>query len=196
VLLVMVGLGVAVAVGVLVKGSGSSSSEEVAAAPAARVYHVGDSAQIRSGPGPENPVVRVVEPGGLIYVYPASDSVEWLAISSGETASDTAGFVQRDVARVGLPPGLLVIRHDTIRLEGNRYVVGLARNTTDSTFTYAYIQLIELRRGQMMGVGGIASVNNLAPHAFWEWRAMLSADSADSYEVFDVHTETAPRATP
>jgi hypothetical protein len=194
--LLLVGVGVLVAAGVMFTGGGSSSADEAAPAPSARVYHVGDSAEIRTGPGPDHPLASVVEPGGLVYVYPAADTDEWLAVSSGEAATDTAGYVQRDLARVGLPPSLLVIRHDTIRLEGNRYVVGLARNTTDSTFTYAYIQLIELRRGQMMGVGGIASVNNLGPHQFWQWRAMLSADSADTYEIFDVHTETAPRATP
>jgi len=193
VVLVLVGVGVAVAAGVLLTGRGSRSADQASPAPTARVYHVGDSAQIRTGPGPEHPVARVVEPGGLVYAYPPAEADQWLAISSGESATDTVGFVPRDLARVGMPPSLLVIRHDTIRQEGNRYVVGLARNTTDSTFTYAYIQLIELRRGQMMGVGGIASVNDLGPHQFWQWRAMLSADSADSYEIFDVHTETTPR---
>jgi hypothetical protein len=187
VLLVVVVVGVVVVAGILLMGRGETGSvDAIAAAPATTVYHAGDSTEIRTGPGPENAVAFVAEPGALLHVHGTGDS-EWLPVASAESASDTAGFVQRDAARIGPPPNLLVIRHGITTREANRYVVGLARNTTDKTYSYAYIQLVELRAGQMLGVGGIASINNLGPHEYWEWNALLSADSADSYQIFDVN---------
>jgi hypothetical protein len=188
----VLGVGVAVGAGVLLtRGGTPTTADDAPAAPATAVYHAGDTTDVRSGPGPEHPAAYGVAPGATLHVY--ESDAEWLPVASGEAATDTAGYVSRQVARPGPAPALLVMRHDTTRREGNLYVVGLARNMTDDTFSYAMIQIVELKNGQMLGVGGIANINNLAPHATWQWHALLSADSADTYQIFDVNVERARR---
>lgn len=66
-----------------------------------------------------------------------------------------------------------------------RYATGHIRNNTNKTYSYVQVE-INLYSGDTLVGSTLDNVTNLAPGDVWEFKAMITEDSADSFKIIDV----------
>lgn len=66
-----------------------------------------------------------------------------------------------------------------------RYATGHIRNNTNKTYSYVQVE-INLYSGDTLVGSTLDNVTNLAPGDVWEFKALITEDSADSFKIIDV----------
>lgn len=66
-----------------------------------------------------------------------------------------------------------------------RYVVGHIKNNTNRTYSYVQISINLYNDGTQVG-STLANVNNLEAGSTWEFKALITEDSATEYKIADI----------
>ena len=66
-----------------------------------------------------------------------------------------------------------------------RYATGHIRNNTDKTYSYVQVE-INLYSGDTLVGSTLDNITNLAPGDEWEFSALITEDSADSFKIVDI----------
>lgn len=82
-------------------------------------------------------------------------------------------------------PDLELVDHSTESDGGLRYVVGHIKNNTEKTYAYVQVSINLYNDGTQVG-STLANVNNLEPGGIWEFKALISQDSATEYKIADI----------
>lgn len=86
----------------------------------------------------------------------------------------------------GVPlPDLQVLDYDSVSDGYLRYVTGHIVNNTSKTYSYVQVS-IGLYNGDTLVGSTLDNVNNLAPGATWEFRALITSDNATQYRIEEV----------
>lgn len=80
---------------------------------------------------------------------------------------------------------LELVDHSTESDGGLRYVVGHIKNNTEKTYAYVQVSINLYNDGTQVG-STLANVNNLEPGGTWEFKALISQDSATEYKIADI----------
>lgn len=101
--------------------------------------------------------------------------------NSTEPVSETAGAEQTQAPVQDLE----VIDYSATADNYLRYATGHIRNNTNKTYSYVQVE-INLYSGETLVGSTLDNVTNLAPGDVWEFKALITEDSADSFKIIDV----------
>lgn len=151
------------------------------------LYHAPSTINVRGGRGTDHGTAFQLSPGEEIYVGTA-DASGWAPVFRTEVASDTAGFVLRELLRPGGAPALLLVSHEWGWSEyGNAVIRGEVRNTTGRPLNYGSIHFNLLDRDGAVVGSAWDNVANLGPGQSWRFEALVSNDRAARYQLMELN---------
>lgn len=151
-------------------------------------YHAPRTINVRSGPGTNHAVTYQLDPADLTFVG-SPNANGWAAVYSGPAASDTAGYVKRELLRRGNPPELMMMSYDSEYIDryGSSAIVARIINTTNSTMRYASVEwkILEPGGGALIETA-FDNISNLGPGQVWRSTALVHHDGRYSYQLGDL----------
>ena len=132
-------------------------------------------------------VVFCVLLGSLVANTPTTSTSFTSSTSStssliSETSNNESSVLEESAA----PVSDLELIDYTSESDGyTNYVVGHIRNNTDKTYSYVQVD-INLYSGDTQVGSTLDNVNNLAPGATWEFKAVVLENNADKFEIVNI----------
>ena len=83
------------------------------------------------------------------------------------------------------PPNLQVLDADSVTEGYLRYITGHIVNNSSKTYSYVQVS-IGLYNGEVLVGSTLDNVNNLAPGSTWEFKAIVTEDSATQFKIEEV----------
>jgi hypothetical protein len=81
---------------------------------------------------------------------------------------------------------MMILEQRDLTINRNRYIIGKVRNTTNHVIRHARITfLLKNEAGNQVGIAS-STVNNLQPHAIWEFEASIPNEDATSYTLLEL----------
>lgn len=126
-------------------------------------------------------VVFCVLLGSLVANTPTTSTSSTSSLIS-ETSNNESSVLEESAA----PVSDLELIDYTSESDGYaNYVVGHIRNNTDKTYSYVQVD-INLYSGDTQVGSTLDNVNNLAPGATWEFKAVVLENNADKFEIVNI----------
>lgn len=126
-------------------------------------------------------VVFCVLLGSLVANTPTTSTSSTSSLIS-ETSNNESSVLEEPAA----PVSDLELIDYTSESDGyTNYVVGHIKNNTDKTYSYVQVD-INLYSGDTQVGSTLDNVNNLAPGATWEFKAVVLENNADKFEIVNI----------